>query len=163
METFRCECCDLDHPNRVREVLWEDYSPPTLCGSCQEHRGKPLQRAEDHADEYARRMDVAVRAAREAHATITEFRAETERAFKSRDRAVEALSAVANQHERHKNGGCTCGRSAECPTLRVLTDPWVTDRIVDFSLKEDGRRRSHFHTETGDSVRPPRRGDERTG
>jgi hypothetical protein len=148
METFHCECCDLEHANRVRQVMWEDYTPPTLCGQCIEHRGKPQQRAEDHAREYRRRMEVAIQGARNADARAADYRDKMLGAFRSRDRALEALDAVTAYHQRHeKHGGCTCGKR-DCPTLAALSDPWLVERLVDYSLEESGRNRTYFHSES---------------
>jgi len=147
VETFDCECCDLAHVNTVGPVMWEDYKAPVLCPQCIEHYGKPFELERDHAAEYRRRMDVAINAAYDAHDQVKELRAELDRAFKSRDRAVAALDEITRFHQRdEKHGGCTC-RKGDCPTLKALSDPWVVDRIVDYTLKEDGRKRAHFRSD----------------
>jgi hypothetical protein len=157
METFDCECCHLEHANRVRQVAWEDYTPPTLCRECIEHRGKSLQRAEDHAREYHRRMEVAIRAAHDAHDRAAEYKAEAQRAFNSRERALEAIDDIARHHQRdEKHGGCSCGKR-DCPTLRVLSDPWVAERLVDYSLRDSGKNRTYFHSESGERKQYRRR------
>lgn len=133
--------------------MWEDYSAPVLCPKCIEHYGKPFELERDHATEYRRRMDVAISAAYDAHDRVKELKAEVDRAFKSRDRAIESLEEISRFHQRdEKHGGCTC-RKGDCPTLRVLSDPWLVDRIVDYSLKKDGRKRTHFRSDSEDDRR----------
>ncbi|ORA69183.1 hypothetical protein BST23_00515 [Mycolicibacterium elephantis] len=90
METFDCECCELEHINAVGPVMWENYAAPVLCPVCIEHYGKPLELARDHAREYRRRMEVAIRAAYDANDRAAGFEAEMQRAFRSRDRTLEA-------------------------------------------------------------------------
>jgi hypothetical protein len=151
VEIFECECCELEHINTLGQVAWEEYTPPTLCRECIEHWGKPLQLAQDHAREYRRRMEVAINAAYKAHDEAAAQKAEARRAFNSRERAFEALEAVSDYHHRRENGSaaCVCGEP-NCPTLAVLSDPWVVDRLVDYSLRESGHNRHHFRTKTGD-------------
>lgn len=153
MDTFDCECCELPHANTLGQIALEDYTPPTLCKTCIEHWGKPLELERDHAREYRRRMEVAIRAAYDANDRADEFEAEMQRAFRSRERTLEALDAIARFHQRdEKHGGCTC-RKGDCPTLRVLSDPWLVDRLVDYSLKEDGRKRASFRSDTSEDQR----------
>jgi hypothetical protein len=150
METFECECCELKHLNTLGASMWEEYTAPTLCKTCIEHWGKPFETAKDHAAEYRRRMEFAINAAHKADANAGAQKAEAQRAFNSRERAIEALDAVSTYHHRRENGsGCVCGKH-NCPTLAVLSEPWVADRLVDHSLKETGHNRHHFHTKTGD-------------
>ncbi len=152
METFHCECCDLEHANKVRQIMWEDYKPPTLCRECIEHRGKPQQRAEDHAREYRRRMEVAIGGAHDADNRASASKAEAHRAFTSRERVLAALDRIASYHQRGEaHGQCSCGK-ANCPTMKVLTDPWLVDRLVDHNLRDSGSTRGHFHTETDRSA-----------
>ena len=133
MSTFDCECCELKYANPLRPVAFTDYTPPVRCQICIEHQGKPLQRAQDHAQEYRRRMDIAIGAARKADKKTAAAEAESERAFRSRDRAVQALDRVAvyHRHDRTRDR-CLCGKPS-CPTLRVLSDPWVTERLANLS------------------------------
>lgn len=153
VETFDCECCDLEHINTVGPVMWEDYKAPVLCAQCIEHYGKPFELERDHAREYRRRMDVAISAAHDAHDQLKELKADMDRAFKSRDRAIAALDEITGFHQRNeKHGGCTCGKR-DCPTLRALSDPWVVDRIVDYTLKESGRKRTLFRSNTDEDRR----------
>ena len=67
METFICECCELEQLNTLRASMFESYMPPTRCRMCNEHQGKPQRRTEDHDKELRRRLSVAISAARDAH------------------------------------------------------------------------------------------------
>jgi hypothetical protein len=157
VETFECECCKLEYLNTLAPVAWEDYTPPALCKECIEHWGKPLETAKDHAWKYHERMEVATNAAYKAHDEAAAQKAEAQRAFNSRERAIGALEAISTYHHRRDNGsGCVCGKH-NCSTLAVLSDPWVAERLVDYSLKETGHNRHRFHTKTGDRPNLPQR------
>lgn len=72
-------------------------------------------------------MEDAIRAAYDG---ADEFEDEMQRAFRSRDRTLEALDEIARFHQRdEKYGGRSCNRH-DCPTLRVLSDLWLVDRLV---------------------------------
>lgn len=149
METFDCQCCELECENRLRPVAWENYTAPTRCQMCNEHQGKPLQRAEDHAREYRRRMDVAIRGARAADRKAEDCEEEAERAFNSRERALRVLDRIASHHHRdNRHDRCSCGRS-NCPTLQALSDPWVADRLAALDARDNREDRVYFHRETG--------------
>jgi hypothetical protein len=145
METFMCRCCELARPNTLRPTAWETYTPPTLCRECIEHQGKPLQRAEDHAREFRRRMEVAIRGARTADQKTAKYLDEMSRAFRSRDRTLEFVDQIANHHQRDAHRGCSCGQR-NCPTLRVLSDPWLVERLTDLSIRDSGQGRGHWST-----------------
>ncbi|QUR68153.1 hypothetical protein [Mycobacterium spongiae] len=94
-------------------------------------------------------MEVAINAAYNAHDDAAVPKAEAQRALNSRERAIEALNAVSTYHHRRENGsGCVWGKH-NSPTLGVLSDPWVADRLVDYSLQESGHKRHQSHTKTG--------------
>ena len=79
METFICECCELEELNTLRASTFDSYVPPTRCRMCNEHQGKPQRRTEDHDKELRRRLSVAIKAARDAHNPGRRIASEEER------------------------------------------------------------------------------------
>jgi hypothetical protein len=138
VETFICECCQLEHRNTVRPpTTFDEYVPPTRCATCNEHQGKPEQRAEDHEKELHRRLKVAVDAAYDERRRAEDMKQRMKAAFASRDRASRLVERVLDLHESDGSGGCLCGLRKR-PTLRVVSDGWILDRIADMHERDTG-------------------------
>lgn len=137
METFKCECCQLDHPNTLRPSMFEEYVPPIRCRMCNGHHGNALRRAEDHEAQLRLRLRLAMKSAREAHTRADGMMQRMKSAFASRDRTLRIVDRVMNLHEADRSGGCLCG-IRNCPTLRVVSDDWILNRLADMHERETG-------------------------
>jgi hypothetical protein len=48
---------------------------------------------------------------------------------------LRLVERVIKLHEADVSGGCLCG-IRNCPTLRVVSDGWISDRIADLYRRD---------------------------
>jgi hypothetical protein len=134
---FICTCCGLQHRVAEQTTGFDLSGPQTKCAECIEHQGaderKQLRRAQEHEE-----------ALREAWLTNSDaaqaLKKGRDAAFRSRDHAIRLLDAIQGQHHvRGKQGFCKCGVQT-CATERLVSDPWVSERIKALLDRDDYRR-----------------------
>lgn len=133
-----CTCCDLSFTVPVHR----DHG--LRCPMCREHycilNEQPERRearTAAHEKELRRRLDVMIRAQRQADATIRRLKDRDDRdalarAYDSRDRWRDALTFVIGQHVPTA-GRCSCGVAWPCLTITSLekVNPGIARAVED--------------------------------
>lgn len=137
-----CGCCELTPLARVERD--SDDRRPRLCAECREplHVQFSAQRDQDHRAMWKRhhgatvaKLSATIAGLRDEladpHTQVREATERAESAYRTRDRALAAMSYVEELHHAKDAKLCTCGSSqAECVEFRAahsvrdLLQPW---------------------------------------